>query len=199
MSDVDVKEDEAGDAEAAVIRQREGMSWYVVHTYSGFEKKVKESLEQRVEAHDMRDDFGAILIPTEDVVEMKGGRKVVTQRKYLPGYVLVQMRLTDNSWHLVKDTPKVTGFVGGNQQKPVSISPREVEDILQQVSTSAERPKPKLEIDKGDTMRIIDGPFTNFTGLVEEINPERNTLKLMVTIFGRSTPVELDFLQVEKV
>jgi len=181
-----------------IIRHREDMEWYVVHTYSGFEKKVQESLQQRVEAFDMISEFGDILIPTEDVVEMKGGRKVVAQKKYFPGYVLVQMKLTDNTWHLVKNTPKVTGFVGGNHQRPASISREELDKIVLQVTHAADRPKPKFEIGKGDSMRIVDGPFTNFTGVVEEVNEKGHTLKLMVTIFGRATPVELDFLQVEK-
>jgi len=193
-----VQETEESAQPAALIQHRDDMEWYVVHTYSGFEKKVQESLRQRVEAFDIVDEFGDILIPTEDVVEMKGGRKVVAQKKYFPGYVLVQMKMTDNTWHLVKNTPKVTGFVGGNQQRPVSISRAELDDIVARVSHSADRPKPKFEIQKGDTMRITDGPFTNFTGVVEEVNEVRHTLKLMVTIFGRATPVELDFLQVEK-
>jgi transcriptional antiterminator NusG len=170
----------------------------VVHTYSGFEKKVKESLAQRVESFSMQDDFGEILIPTEDVVEMKGGKKVVTQKKYFPGYVLVQMRMSDNGWHLVKNTPKVTGFIGP-ERKPIAITREDLDNIVKQVTTAADKPKPKFHFEKGDQIRITDGPFTNFTGVVEEVNPVRSTLKLMVTIFGRATPVELDFLQVEKV
>jgi transcriptional antiterminator NusG len=175
----------------------EGLGWYVVHTYSGFEKKVKESLSQRIVAYGMQDQFGQVLIPTEDVVEMKGGKKVVTQKKYFPGYILVQMKMSDNGWHLVRNTPKVTGFVGP-ERKPTSISQADVDKILQQVSTSAEKPKPKFIYEKGERVQIIDGPFSNFTGVVEEVNHVRNTLKVMVTIFGRPTPVELDFLQVEK-
>ena len=173
------------------------MEWFVVHTYSGFERKVKESLEQRILAYGVQDQFGHVLIPTEDVVEMKGGKKVISQKKYFPGYILVQMRMSDNAWHLVRNTPKVTGFVGP-ERKPTSISQEEVDKILQQVSTSADKPKPKFVFEKGETVRIIDGPFSNFTGLVDEVHHVRNTLKVMVTIFGRATPVELDFLQVEK-
>ena len=193
-------QDEAGGEHVAGLpmRHREGMEWYVVHTYSGFEKKVQDSLRQRVEAFNMQDDFGEILMPTEDVVEMKGGKKVVSQKKYFPGYVLVQMKMSDNGWHLVKNTPKVTGFIGP-ERKPIAISKEDLENIVKQVSSAHDKPKPKLHFEKGDQIRITDGPFTNFTGVVEEINPVRSTLKLMVTIFGRATPVELDFLQVEKV
>lgn len=190
--------EQAAEAETPTLRHREGMEWYVVHTYSGFEKKVKESLTQRIEAYAMQVDFGEVLIPTEDVVEMKGGKKVVSQKKYFPGYVLVQMKMSDNGWHLVRNTPKVTGFIGP-ERKPTPITREDVDNIIRQVTTAADKPKPKFVFDRGDAIRIIDGPFTNFTGVVEEVNPVRCTLKLMVTIFGRATPVELDFLQVEKV
>lgn len=176
---------------------REGMEWFVVHTYSGFEKKVRESLTQRVAAYGVEDDFGEILIPTEDVVEMKSGKKVISQKKYYPGYILVQMRMSDNGWHLVKNTPKVTGFVGP-ERRPTSITQQEIDEIVVRVSSSADKPKPKFMYEKGETVRIIDGPFSNFTGVVDEVSHVRNTLKVMVTIFGRATPVELDFLQVEK-
>ena len=176
---------------------REGMEWYVVHTYSGFERKVRESLLQRVVAYGMEDDFGEVLIPTEDVVEMKGGKKVVSQKKYYPGYILVQMKMSDNAWHLVRNTPKVTGFVGP-ERRPTSIPQEDVDQIVQRITSTAEKPKPKFVFEKGETVRIIDGPFSNFTGVVDEVSHVRNTLKVMVTIFGRATPVELDFLQVEK-
>ena len=175
----------------------EGMDWFVVHTYSGFEKKVRESLLQRVGAYGMVDDFGEVLIPTEDVIEMKGGKKVITQKKYYPGYILVQMRMSDNAWHLVRNTPKVTGFVGP-ERRPTSIPQEDVDQIVQRITSTAEKPKPKFVFEKGETVRIIDGPFSNFTGVVDEVSHVRNTLKVMVTIFGRATPVELDFLQVEK-
>jgi transcriptional antiterminator NusG len=207
MTETDRQEEHQPDGEAEGaeglvpeprIRHREGMEWYVVHTYSGFEKKVKESLEQRIEAFNMQEDFGEVLIPTEDVVEMKGGKKVITQKKYFPGYVLVQMKMTDSAWHLVKNTPKVTGFIGP-ERKPIPITRDEVDSIIKQVTTAADKPKPKFHFDRGDQIRVVDGPFTNFTGVVEEVNEKNSTLKLMVTIFGRATPVELNFLQVEKV
>ena len=172
-------------------------SWYIVHTYSGFEKKVSESLAERKKAYGLADEIGEILIPTEDVIEMRGGRKVVSSKRFFPGYILVEMNMTDNAWHVVKNTPKVTGFVGAGA-KPTPLSKEEVEQILDQVKTAAEKPKPKYTFDKGDKVRINEGPFTGFNGAVDEVNVEKNTLKVMVTIFGRATPVELDFLQVEK-
>jgi len=171
--------------------------WYIVHTYSGFEGKVKESLRQRAEAMGMADVIEDILIPTEEVVEVRDGKKKRSTRKFFPGYVLVKMAMSDDAWHVVKNTPKVTGFVGtGN--KPVPLSDEEVARIVNQVSVAAEKPKPKREFQVGETVRIVDGPFSNFTGQVEEVNEDRSTLKVMVTIFGRATPVELGFLQVEK-
>ena len=172
--------------------------WYVVHTYSGFENKVKESLEERVKAYNLEDKVGEVLIPTEDVVEMRAGKKVVTSKRFFPGYILVEMDMTDDAWHVVKNTPKVTGFVGAGA-KPTPLSKDEVEQILTQVKTAAEKPKPKYMFDKGEQVRINEGPFTSFNGVVDEVNLDKNTLKVMVTIFGRSTPVELDFLQVEKI
>ena len=173
-------------------------SWYIVHTYSGFENKVKESLEERVKAYGLQDKVGDVLIPTEDVVEMRAGKKVVTSKRFFPGYILVEMDMTDDAWHVVKNTPKVTGFVGAGA-KPTPLSKDEVEQILTQVKTAAEKPKPKYMFEKGEQVRINEGPFASFTGVVDEVNLEKNTLKVMVTIFGRATPVELDFLQVEKI
>jgi len=173
-------------------------NWYIVHTYSGFEKKVAESLAQRVQAYGLQEAIGEILIPTEDVVEMRSGRKVVTPKRFFPGYILVEMSMTDNAWHVVKNTPKVTGFVGAGS-KPTPLTKDEVDQILQQVRSAAEKPKPKYMFEKGEMVRINEGPFTSFNGMVDEVNVDKNTLKVMVTIFGRSTPVELDFLQVEKV
>ena len=171
--------------------------WYIVHTYSGFEAKVKESLAQRAEAMGMSEVIEEVLIPTEEVVEVRDGKKTRSKRKFFPGYVLVKMAMSDEAWHVVRNTPKVTGFVGtGN--KPVPLSEAEVERIVKQISVAAEKPKPRLEFAPGDTVRIADGPFSNFTGEVEEVNEDRSTLKVMVTIFGRATPVELEFLQVEK-
>jgi transcriptional antiterminator NusG len=171
--------------------------WYIVHTYSGFEAKVKESLKQRAEAMAMGGVIEEILIPTEEVVEVREGKKTRSTRKFFPGYVLVKMTMSDDAWHVVRNTPKVTGFVGtGN--KPVPLSESEVARIVNQISVAAETPKPKFEFRIGEAVRIIDGPFSNFTGEVEEVNEDRSTLKVMVTIFGRATPVELEFLQVEK-
>jgi transcriptional antiterminator NusG len=172
--------------------------WYIVHTYSGFENKVSDSLAQRVQAYGIQDEIGDILIPTEDVVEMRSGRKVVTPKRFFPGYILVEMVMSDNAWHVVKNTPKVTGFVGAGS-KPTALSQEEVDQILDQVKTAAEQPKPKYSFGKGDHVRINEGPFTSFNGVVDEVNIDKNTLKVMVTIFGRATPVELDFLQVEKI
>ena len=173
-------------------------NWYIVHTYSGFEKKVAESLQQRVKAYGLQNEIGEVLIPTEDVVEMRGGKKVVTAKRFFPGYILVEMNMSDHAWHVVKNTPKVTGFVGAGA-KPTPLSKDEVEQILDQVKTAAEKPKPKYMFEKGEQVRINEGPFTSFNGVVDEVNLDKNTLKVMVTIFGRSTPVELDFLQVEKI
>ena len=173
------------------------MQWYIVHTYSGFEAKVKEALAQRVEVMGMEKYIGEVLIPTEDVVEIKDGKKVRSTRKFFPGYVLVNMEMTNEAWHVVKNTPKVTGFIGtGNQ--PIPLEESEVNRIINQVHVASEKPKPKFEFSVGNEVRINDGPFSNFTGSVEEVNEDRETLKVMVTIFGRATPVELEFLQVEK-
>jgi transcription termination/antitermination protein NusG len=171
--------------------------WFIVHTYSGFEERVKETLRQRAEALGMGDAFGEIRIPTETVVEYKSGKKKETQRKFFPGYILVEMEMSDAAWHVVKNTPKVTGFVGTGK-KPTPLTQEEVDQILEQVVTAKEKPKPKYMFEKSEPVKIIDGPFNNFTGVVEEINLDRNTLKVMVTIFGRQTPVELDFSQVQK-
>jgi len=172
--------------------------WYIVHTYSGYEARVKESLRQRVDSLGMGEQFGDVLIPTEDVVEMRGGKKVVSTKRFFPGYILVEMAMSDRAWHVVKNTPKVTGFVGAGS-KPTPLTKEEVDQILFQVTTAAEKPKPKYSFERGDQVRINEGAFASFNGMVDEINIDKNTLKVMVTIFGRSTPVELDFLQVEKV
>lgn len=173
-------------------------NWYIIHTYSGFEQKVAESLRGRAQAFGFADKIGQVLIPTEEVVELRGGRKVTSKRLLYPGYVLVEMEMNDELWHAVKNTPRVTGFVGGGNT-PVPLSADEVNSILYRQASSAERPRPKLSFEKNESVRIIDGPFTNFTGKVDEVNAERNTLRVLVTIFGRATPVELDFLQVEKI
>ncbi|MCV6627493.1 MAG: transcription termination/antitermination protein NusG [Cellvibrionaceae bacterium] len=172
--------------------------WYVVHAYSGYEKKVAAALKERIELHDMQDEFGEILVPTEEVVEMRGGQKRKSERKFFPGYVLVQMELTDDSWHLVKDTPRVRGFIGGNADRPAPITEKEAEQILQRVDDSVDKPKPKTVFEPGEMVRVIDGPFNDFNGVVEEVNYEKSRLQVAVLIFGRSTPVELEFGQVEK-
>ena len=184
--------------DAAMPSDAAGKSWYIVHTYSGFEKKVSESLTERVQAYGLEEQIGEILIPTEDVVELRAGRKVVTPKRFFPGYILVKMHMSDNAWHVVKNTPKVTGFVGAGS-KPTPLTKEEVDQILQQVQDAAEKPKPKFMFETGDQVRINEGPFTSFNGVVDDVNIDRNTLKVMVTIFGRATPVELDFLQVEKI
>ncbi len=172
--------------------------WYIIHTYSGFERKVSESLRTRADAFGFGDQIGQILIPEEEVVELRNGKKVTSKRLLYPGYVVVQMEMNDELWHRVKDTPRVTGFVGGGQT-PVPLSADEINKMLYRQTTAAERPRPKMTFEKNEMVRIVDGPFSNFQGKVDEINSERNTLRVLVTIFGRATPVELDFLQVEKI
>ena len=172
--------------------------WYVVHAYSGFEKSVKRALLERIERAEMQDKFGQILVPVEEVVEMKSGQKAISERKFFPGYVLVEMDMTDDSWHLVKNTPKVTGFVGGTAHHPTPITDREVQNILDQIQEGVEKPKPKVLFEVGEGVRVKEGPFTDFHGNVEEVNYEKSRLRVEVSIFGRSTPVELEFAQVEK-
>ena len=174
-----------------------GLDWYIIHTYSGFENKVKESLTTRSEAFGLDDRVGEILIPTEDVVEMRNGKKVTSKRLLYPGYVLVQLLLDDELWHVVKNTPRVTGFVGGGHD-PQPLTADEVNQILYRQVTSAERPRPRMEFARNDRVKIVDGPFSSFTGTIEEVNQDRSTVKVMVTIFGRGTPVELEYFQVEK-
>lgn len=172
--------------------------WYVVHAYSGYEKKVAAALKERIELQEMQDVFGDVLVPTEEVVEMRGGQKRKSERKFFPGYVLVQMELNDETWHLVKETPRVMGFIGGKADKPAPITEKEALAILQRVDDSADKPKPKTLFEPGEMVRVIDGPFNDFNGVVEEVNYEKSKLRVAVLIFGRSTPVELEFSQVEK-
>jgi len=172
--------------------------WYVIHTYSGFEHKVKQSIEQRVASLGMRHVISQVLIPTETVVELKKGKRREASRKFLPGYVLIRMDMTDDLWYLIKNTPKVTGFVGPGV-RPTPIPEEQVRSILHQVQTGAERPKHKVLFSRGESVRVIDGPFSNFTGVVDEVKPDKGRLKVMVSIFGRPTPVDLEFLQVERV
>jgi len=185
-------------AAPALEFEDETKKWYIIHSYSGFEQKVADSLRGRAEAFGFSHKIGQILIPTEEVVELRGGKKVTSKRLLYPGYVLVQMDMDDQLWHEIKNTPRVTGFVGGGNT-PVPLTPEEVHQILYRQASSAERPRPKLNFEKGETVRIIDGPFANFSGKVDEVNTERSTLRVLVTIFGRATPVELEFLQVEKI
>jgi transcription termination/antitermination protein NusG len=172
--------------------------WFIIHTYSGFEQKVADSLRSRAQAFGFADQIGQILIPTEEVIELRAGKKVTSKRLLYPGYVLVELEMNDELWHAVKNTPRVTGFVGGGNT-PVPLTPDEVNSVLYRQASSAERPRPKLTFEKNENVKIIDGPFTNFSGKIDEVNADRNTLRVLVTIFGRQTPVELDFLQVEKI
>jgi transcriptional antiterminator NusG len=173
------------------------MRWYIVHVYSGFEKSVQRSLAERIERSEIAGMFNRILVPVEEVVEMKNGQKSITERKLFPGYVLVEMDMCDESWHLVKDTPKVMGFIGGTATKPAPISDKEVADIMQQMD-STQKPRPKVLFEVGQTVRVKDGPFTDFHGNVEDVNYEKSRLRVSVSIFGRATPVELEFSQVAK-
>ena len=172
--------------------------WYVVHAYSGFEKSVRRALTERVARSGMADLFGRILVPVEEVVELKGGQKSISERKFFPGYVLVEMDMNDDTWHLVKSTPKVTGFVGGTATKPTPISEKEVDKIMQQMQEGVEKPRPKVLFEVGEVVRVKEGPFTAFHGSVEDVKYEKNRRRVSVTIFGRATPVELEFGQVEK-
>ncbi|MCR4347211.1 MAG: transcription termination/antitermination protein NusG [Sulfuricaulis sp.] len=174
------------------------MRWYVVHTYSGFEKAVVRSLKEHIRNAGMEEKFGEILVPTEEVVEMKSGQKRTSERKFFPGYVLVKMDMDDETWHLVKDVPKVSGFIGGSGSKPTPITDKEADAILRQVQEGVEKPRPKFSFMAGELVRVIDGPFQDFNGTVEDVNYEKNKLKVSVSIFGRQTPVELEFSQVEK-
>ena len=172
--------------------------WFVVHAYSGFEKSVQRTLTERIKRSELQDQFGQILVPVEEVVEMKSGQKAISERKFFPGYVLVEMEMTDDTWHLVKSTAKVTGFVGGTSTKPTPISEKEVQNILHQIQEGVEKPRPKVLFEIGESVRVKEGPFTDFHGNVEDVNYDKSKLRVSVTIFGRSTPVELDFGQVEK-
>jgi transcription termination/antitermination protein NusG len=173
------------------------MKWYVVHTYSGFENHAKKALEEQIKTAGLQDQFGQILIPMENVVEMVQGQRRTTKRKFYPGYILVQMELNDHTWHLVKNTPKITGFVGGSN-RPVPMSDAEVLKITTQMTEGTLKPKPKVQFEDGENVRVTDGPFSGFNGVVESVNAEKGKLRVLVSIFGRSTPVELDFVQVEK-
>ena len=172
--------------------------WYVIHAFSGFEMQVQRSLTERITRAGMEDMFGDILVPTEEVVEMKGGQKRRSDRKFFPGYVLVEMEMNDETWHLVKEVPKVMGFIGGTSDKPAAISQKEADTILSRVQEGVDKPRPKILFEPGEMVRVVDGPFNDFNGTVEEVNYEKSRLRVAVLIFGRSTPVELNFHQVEK-
>ncbi len=174
------------------------LNWYVVHAYSGFEDRVMNTLKERIEQYGLEDSFGEILVPKEEVVEMREGKKRTTDRKFFPGYVLVQMEMNDDTWHMVKDMPRVLGFIGGTSDKPAPISEDEANSILQRVEEGVDKPTPKVMFEAGEVIRVIDGPFKDFNGVVEEVNYEKNRLRVSVLIFGRSTPVDLEFTQVEK-
>ena len=174
------------------------MRWYVVHAYSGFEQQVKRSLEERVRRFGMEDRFGQVLVPTEEVVEMRRGQQRKSERKFFPGYVLVQMEMSDETWHLVKEVPRVMGFIGGKADRPAPISDREADAILHRVQEGAEKPRPKVLFEPGEVVRVVDGPFNDFNGVVEDVDYDKSRLKVSVLIFGRSTPVDLEFSQVEK-
>ncbi|HFD12640.1 MAG TPA: transcription termination/antitermination protein NusG [Crenotrichaceae bacterium] len=174
------------------------LRWYVIHAYSGYEKHVVRSLKERLSRSDLESSFGEILVPTEEVVEMRSGQKRKSERKFFPGYVLVQMEMNDDTWHLVREIPRVMGFVGGTGDRPAPITEKEANNILQRVQDSVEQPKPKVLFETGEVVRVLEGPFADFNGVVEEVNYEKNKLRVAVSIFGRSTPVELEFGQVEK-
>jgi transcriptional antiterminator NusG len=191
-----MSESAAPDTGAPVVSN---LRWYVVHAYSGMEKAVERNIRERIERAGMQDKFGRILVPTEEVVELKNGKKSVTERRFFPGYVLVEMIMDDESWHLVKHTNKVTGFVGGAKNRPAPISEEDVQKIVSQMQEGTDKPRHKVEFEVGEYVRVKDGPFTDFNGTVEEVNYEKNKVRVSVTIFGRATPVELDFSQVEKI
>ncbi len=172
--------------------------WYVVHAYSGFENQVRRSMLERIKLNGMEDKFGEIMVPTEEVVEMREGQKRKSDRKFFPGYVLVEMEMDDDTWHLVKDVPKVMGFIGGSSDKPAPITEKEADEILNRVQEGAEKPRPKVLFEPGELVRVTDGPFNDFNGVVEEVNYEKNRLRVSILVFGRSTPVELEFSQIEK-
>ena len=198
MIETELKESTEENIGSSLESTVDDMRWYVVQAYSGFEKRVQKSMQTRIDRSDLKDHFGQVLVPTEDVVELKNGQKRTSERKFFPGYVLVQMKMSEAAWHLVKSVPRVSGFVGGTSAQPVPISEREAGAILQQVVEGAEHPRPKYTFAPGEVVRVTDGPFQEFNGTVEDVNFEKSKLRVAVTIFGRSTPVELSFSQVEK-
>ena len=180
-----------------MVREDNDMRWYVVHAYSGFEAKAKQALEERIRTHKMEERFGEVHVPQETVVELVRGQKKTSNRKFFPGYILVQMKMNQDTWHLVMETPKITGFVG-DQSDPSPMDPEEVSRIMDQVKEGASSPKAKMSFEQGETIKVVDGPFTDFMGTIEEVKPEKGKVKVLISIFGRATPVELDFIQVER-
>jgi len=189
----------SGEITTASLAPATNKRWYVVHAYSGMEKAVERNLRERIDRSGMQEKFGRILVPMEEVVELKNGKKAVTERRFFPGYVLVEMEMADDTWHLVKHTSKVTGFVGGAKNRPSPISEAEVMKIVTQMQEGVEKPRPKVEWSVGELVRVKEGPFTDFNGAVEDVNYDKSKVRVSVTIFGRATPVELDFSQVEKI
>ena len=190
---------QAEGADGAAAAAPSNLRWYVVHAYSGMEKAVERNLRERIDRSELQDKFGRILVPMEEVVELKNGKKAVTERRFFPGYVLVEMEMADDTWHLVKHTSKVTGFVGGAKNRPSPISESEVMKIVNQMQEGIEKPRPKVQWVVGELVRVKEGPFTDFNGAIEEVNYDKSKVRVSVTIFGRATPVELDFSQVEKI
>lgn len=199
MSEERQEERNAAAASGAGGAASDKKRWYVVHAYSGMEKSVRRALLERIDRMGMKDRFGEILVPTEEVVEVKAGQKSVTERRFFPGYILVEMEMTDETWHLVRNTPKITGFIGGKSNKPTPIPQHEIDKLLQQMQDGVDKPRPKVSYEVGELVRIKEGPFADFNGNVEEVSYDKSRLRVLVTIFGRSTPVELEFGQVEKV
>jgi transcriptional antiterminator NusG len=198
MTSTDNEQQTAAAPTADAVATNPNLKWYVVHTYSGYENRAKKSLEERIKQNHLEGRFGEVLIPTENVMELgKGGQKKTTKRKFFPGYMLVQMELTDDTWHLVKSTPKITGFVG-DATKPPAIPESEVRKLTQQIDEGTLKPKPRVQFEDGENVRVIDGPFANFNGVVDAVNSDKGKVRVLVSIFGRATPVELDFIQVEK-
>jgi transcriptional antiterminator NusG len=199
MSEQQPNEQTAAEVAPATVAPASNKRWYVVHAYSGMEKAVERNLRERIDRAGMQEKFGRILVPMEEVVELKNGKKAVTERRFFPGYVLVEMEMADDTWHLVKHTSKVTGFVGGAKNRPAPISEAEVMKIVTQMQEGVEKPRPKVEWEVGELVRVKEGPFTDFNGAIEDVNYDKSKVRVSVTIFGRATPVELDFSQVEKV
>jgi transcriptional antiterminator NusG len=199
MSEQQPNEQTAAEVVPATVAPASNKRWYVVHAYSGMEKAVERNLRERIDRAGMQEKFGRILVPMEEVVELKNGKKAVTERRFFPGYVLVEMEMADDTWHLVKHTSKVTGFVGGAKNRPAPISEAEVMKIVTQMQEGVEKPRPKVEWEVGELVRVKEGPFTDFNGAIEDVNYDKSKVRVSVTIFGRATPVELDFSQVEKV